>query len=355
MTLPVSPNPISLSQVNVELGRSATAAISMNDSAVRTLFGAGGSGTGISMSSGRGKSNKFIKSIVGDQANLNLRTWALANGWDGTVEAIIEVPTNTYVYSTSTGSAGLIINGSWPGGVTVINNGYIMGMGGAGGYVINATAAYAGGNGGPAISLGVSCSITNNSYIGGGGGGGGSHALNALWDSCPGGGGGAGGGAGGYVTYGGTASGGAGGSVRNSGGNASGYIQAGYYVPSTGGGGGGRIMPGTGGSPFILALGNLYGGGGGGAGGAGGGSVGYGPTAYPGGSGGGGGAAGAATSNLSGGGGGGWGAAGGRPNGAGIGLSGEYGTVGGSGGQCVALNGYSVTWNATGTRYGAIS
>lgn len=56
MTLPASPNSISLSQVNTELGRSATANINMNDSAVRSLFGRAGSGTQISMSDGRGKS-----------------------------------------------------------------------------------------------------------------------------------------------------------------------------------------------------------------------------------------------------------------------------------------------------------
>ena len=57
MPLPVSPNTISLNQVNTELGRSATANINMNDSAVRTLAGVGGSGTIISMSNLHGKSN----------------------------------------------------------------------------------------------------------------------------------------------------------------------------------------------------------------------------------------------------------------------------------------------------------
>jgi hypothetical protein len=55
MPLP-STGTISLGQVNTELGRSATASINMNDAAVRTLAGVGGSGTAISMQNLRGKS-----------------------------------------------------------------------------------------------------------------------------------------------------------------------------------------------------------------------------------------------------------------------------------------------------------
>jgi hypothetical protein len=57
MALPSSGNTISLSQVNTELGRSATATIDMNDSGVRSLFQKTGSGTTISMSDGWGKAN----------------------------------------------------------------------------------------------------------------------------------------------------------------------------------------------------------------------------------------------------------------------------------------------------------
>ena len=58
MTLPASGNPISFSQVDVELGLSATAQISMNDSGVRTLFGTA-SGA-IDMNTGHGKSNTSV-------------------------------------------------------------------------------------------------------------------------------------------------------------------------------------------------------------------------------------------------------------------------------------------------------
>lgn len=55
MTLPSNCNPISFSQIDVELGFSSTAQVSLNDTAVRTLFGVA-SGA-ISLSNGWGKSN----------------------------------------------------------------------------------------------------------------------------------------------------------------------------------------------------------------------------------------------------------------------------------------------------------
>jgi hypothetical protein len=51
-----SSGPISLNQANTELGRSATATLEMNDSALRALAGVGGSGTTWGMNSLYGKS-----------------------------------------------------------------------------------------------------------------------------------------------------------------------------------------------------------------------------------------------------------------------------------------------------------
>jgi hypothetical protein len=55
--MPTPTGTISLSDVNIELGLSSTATISMNDAAVRTLAGVGGSGTIITMDNLRGKSS----------------------------------------------------------------------------------------------------------------------------------------------------------------------------------------------------------------------------------------------------------------------------------------------------------
>ena len=58
MTLPVGQ--ISLGQVNTELALPATQVIGMNDAAVRTLAGVGGSGTVISMANLQGKSSRVV-------------------------------------------------------------------------------------------------------------------------------------------------------------------------------------------------------------------------------------------------------------------------------------------------------
>jgi hypothetical protein len=257
--------------------------------------------------------------ISTNQTNLNLRTYALANGWNGTSAVEIIINAGVYVYSTTTATPGLTIDGSWPGGVTVTNNGYIAGKGGQGGNGYPANGSV----GGSAISLGVNCSIVNNGYIGGGGGGG-----------ADAGGGGAGGGNGGDMWVTGTA-GGAGGGPGSSGANGVGqaYGKGALYN----GGGGGRIFPGTGGAGASSSGGAGYGGGAGGGGPSGG--------SYAGGTGG---SAGNVGGNgvwgYSGGGGGGWGASGGTARGS-----------GGAGGKAIALNGFTATRTGTGTTYGTVA
>lgn len=349
MTLPVGT--ITLSDVNVELGYSPTALINMGDAAVRTL--AGVPSGAISMQNLQGKSSAWAGTYnVNTFTNgTNLRTWALANGWNGASQATVTI-TNCYIASTTSFEPALTIDGSWPGGLTVnvTSTAKVFGGGGAGGQVNTATYGGVGNAGGHAIYLGASLSLpglgvlylVNLGYVCGGGGGGGT--------GYGGGGGGAGGGWGGFSqnTYGG----GSGGTPSTvSGGN--GTVQTtGTQTWGTGGGGGFGLFGGSGAGGFPTPSSATYGrggivtGGGGGrysvynAGGGDGGTT----------SGNGNNAVFISSNSGGGGGGGGWGATGG------YGYTGSLGYAGGVGGKAISLNGKTVnTGGSTGTFYGAIS
>lgn len=332
-----SSGPISLGgstagqSINLENGFSATAQVSLNDTAVRNLAGVP-SGAITMPTNFYGKSNRAVLNYTysSNTANASLNLSALSGYISGKSDITITVDAGVYVYSTSTGSYGLNLSGGTTGDTLVIvNNGYIMGMGGQGadsdGYAKNANP------GGPALNLGFGmsgCTINNQSgYITGGGGGGGSY--NYQNSRRTGGGGGAGGGEGGTTGFARGAGGGPGQS-GTAGGNAE------------GGGGGGRIVPGTGGARTQ----------GGGAGGGGGGS-------QHGGAGGSGNSAGSnatqANKQDGGGGGGGWGAVGGQGT---SGSQGSY-TAGASGGKGINLNAKTITWtggSASSSRvYGVVS
>ena len=139
----------------------------------------------------------------------------------------LEIPVDVWIWSNNTGVAALIVDTP---NATVINNGYIIGKGGNGGF------SGAGQAGGPAISVttsGVSITNASGAYIAGGGGGGGSGKEGSDSDRA-GGGGGAGGGAGGG--YGG----GAGGTIGQLGGN--GTFASSGGTSATGGSHGGGGM-----------------------------------------------------------------------------------------------------------------
>lgn len=274
MTLPAS-GTLSIQQINAEFGRGNN----LNAYRGTTWYtDAGGSGTfptgAISISDFYGKrltSPTFSFTISSHQDRANLRTLALNAGWNGSSAVVATLASGVWIYSASTGQAALTINGSFPNGVTFINNGYVVGMGGnGGGGGTSSVAGAAGGGGGTALSIGVAVTVYNYGYIAGGGGGGG--------------------GGGGYisytVTYGGGGGGGGQTGLANSGGGAGG---AGAY-PGNAGGAGTSSGPGAGGVNTSVTA--IYGGGGGGWGAAGGAGGGSGNTT----AGGGGGAAGYCTS-----------------------------------------------------------
>jgi hypothetical protein len=133
--------------------------------------------------------------ISADTAGVNLFT--LAGSPATPINVTLTINSGIYVYSSSTGTPALNVP-AFPVGSTVliVNNGYIVGMGGDGsnGTGNASSAPNAGHDGGPAIGLGNDVAIDNTfGTIGGGGGGGGGGAGAGQSISAVGGGGGGGG------------------------------------------------------------------------------------------------------------------------------------------------------------------
>ena len=365
MTMPASgplnmggtSSPVSVAQ---ELGLGLTSTITMDQANVRTLAGVGGSGTTWSMSSLYGKSNRAAISFTfsSTTANATLNVTTIGGYVAGKSDITVTINAGVYLYSTVNTTPGLTLSGGAAGDtLTVVNNGFIMGMGGNGSQTRGTVTS--GMNGGTALSLGFTTTVNNtnaSAYIGGGGGGGqGQSATGKVLILKGAGGGGAGGGAGAFGGATGT-TGGAGGAPGavgansaagpgqgsfgrggGAGGGGGGYFTSGKTSNAYGGGGGGRVFPGTGGAggPGSVATQNGYAGGAANAAGT------------------------SAPNDIAytaggGAGGGGWGASGG----------GTYSNVapivfsaGGAGGKAVALNGFTITWVSGNTTrvYGGVS
>ncbi len=252
-----------------------------------------------------GTSNIFNYTISSNTSNLNMRSGAVSAGWGGSSPLYVTINSGVTVYSGSTGSYAMVIDGSYPGGVTLTNNGTILGKGGDGGRGSSShhngcgwgqSSVYHGASGGPALQISSAVTIVNaNGRISGGGGGGGM---------------------GGQYQHYGLHSGGGGGGIGN---GAGGVTQGGSTAPS------GTLTSAGGGGGYVTAyMGSGYGCGGGWHGG-------------------------------NGGAGGSWGASG---SGGSVGSDGDWQGIspagnGGSGGA--ATSGASnVTWTSTGTRNGSV-
>lgn len=255
---------ISIGNISVELGQASTTTHSLNDASFRSL--AGVPSGAISMSNFYGKSNAFIfnSTISANTTNYNIKSAAIAAGWDQVkpLKATVTVNSGIYVYASTTAVYGMQTGSTFPAGTTlaVINNGLIVGCGGAGG---------AGGsqatNGGPGLAGGVgflasvAVSITNNGTVGGGGGGGGG-AGGAVFAGDTGGGGGGrvlGAGGGGLTGNAGTLT--AAGAGRGGGPGGAGTSGAGGNLGTAGSAGtdgGGTGGPGAGGAAGACTTGN---------------------------------------------------------------------------------------------------
>lgn len=177
MALPSS-GIIKFSNINTELGVAADTPRKLSDATTRTLFGVA-LGT-IRLSNGYGKANLFSFNILSG-TDLNVRTLAIAAGWNGTTALQATIPAGNTIQASTTGIYALTVNGAFPGGVTLVNNGLIVGRGGAGGHGANGGQGAGGvpvqqtpgAAGGPAVLVSVAVSINNIGTISGGGGGGG--------------------------------------------------------------------------------------------------------------------------------------------------------------------------------------
>jgi len=277
--------PISGESINLENAQPATATVSLNDAAVRSLAGPAFAtpATQIQMPTDfYGKSNLFTFTLAAG-TDVNLRSAAISAGWPGSGAVQANINPGTTIQSSSTGGYALTINGAWPGGVTVVNSGTIVGRGGAGGTAVPGVGV-PGGSGGTAILVSVPVTINNASgTISGGGGGGGAGGPRSTRGGNFGGGGGGGGngfgtqgsgqpagfsgapgapggllngggGGGGGSSFTFAGSGGSGGSNANSGNPGSGSDNVG----GGGGGGGGNALSGN---PLVTfpSLGTIYG------------------------------------------------------------------------------------------------
>lgn len=190
MALPSSGS-ISLSQIQAEFGGSnpislseyyrSGAYVTPNNTGVPT-------GGVISLSNFYGAVKQFAFTISSSYSSTqDLRSLALAAGWNAASPVVATIASGVIISSNTTASAALNISGSFPAGLTLVNNGTIVGMGGNGAYADSA--GYAGG---PALAVSTAVSITNNGTLAGGGGGGGAGASwgwNGLNRSTPGSGG----------------------------------------------------------------------------------------------------------------------------------------------------------------------
>ena len=194
MALPAS-GAISFANINTELGSATSTIRSLNDTAVRTLFGIA-SGA-IDMNTGHGKSNAPSSVTINLTITSNTKNYNIFANKGGTYSAgisIINLTVNSGIIigSTSTATYALDTGTGWTTGdvINIINNGYICGKGGNGGKGSYLNAAANGVAGGPAFNCQWNCNITNASgYIYSGGGGGGCWAGTPSTGTGPGGGG----------------------------------------------------------------------------------------------------------------------------------------------------------------------
>ena len=134
----------------------------------------------ISISNFYGATAEFTATLSSNATNVNLRAVAVSQGWDQITPLNFVVASGVYAYSNSTGTAGLIVSGTFANGLKLTNNGFIVGKGGNGGNggrmapfdQYGSIAGSGGSSGGIALTVLSPLTLYNAGTIGGGGGGG---------------------------------------------------------------------------------------------------------------------------------------------------------------------------------------
>ena len=170
---------ISLGDLRTELGLSGQ--VSLGDSTIRdyTFVSSGA----ISLNDGRAVHKD---TITASTSNVNMKSRAIAAGWNETVplKHTLTINSGLIISSTSTGSYSLETGSTFPAGtkMKLNNNGTIVGRGGNGGNGGNNSNGSNGGAGGPGLRAQVSLIVNNAGRIAGGGGGGaGGGAYSLRW------------------------------------------------------------------------------------------------------------------------------------------------------------------------------
>lgn len=122
--------------------------------------------------------DEFNLVISTNQTNLNLRALCVSAGWNQISPVRATINGGVVISGSTAANDAMVIDGSFPGGLTLINNGYIIGVGGSGGAGGSSSFSStdngsAGASGRTGVAVSVPVTIQNNGTIAGGGGGGG--------------------------------------------------------------------------------------------------------------------------------------------------------------------------------------
>jgi hypothetical protein len=260
--------------IEIENGGPGTATISLNDTAVRTLAGPAFAtpGTTIIMPTNfYGKSNRVTLNLTISANTYNYDVWSAASTNPayvaGKTDVTVTVSPGVVVGGGSTGAYAMYVPASFnPGdGVTIVNNGYLLGAGGNGANGGQDVTGSPGAPGGNSLYVNRPTTVTNygSIYSGGGGGGSGGGYRSGSGKSTNNNTGGGGGGGGGFNA-------GAGGNGAGPGGTLTGGAAGGGPFPGGAGGGvgsdgqvgyinpGGNQNGGAGGTTGYYIVGNGY-------------------------------------------------------------------------------------------------